>query len=101
MATHAAAAREREKTMATNRPARAREYLVPPNTTPDTCPACGASIMWTQTKSGLRVPLSVASIEQDAAGQQRYALKHSADCPNAKQHRRKRKTSKQRVRVRP
>jgi len=69
-----------------DRPTRVGEYLVPRSATPGTCKSCGAEILWIVSRLGRPIPLSVATIEQDAGGA-RFALTHFADCPNAKQHR--------------
>lgn len=66
--------------------ARTGEYLVPDAPEYGRCRSCGAEIIWIETVSGAKCPLSVASIEQDGDGR-RYALTHFADCPNAARHR--------------
>jgi len=64
--------------MQQQRPARVGEYQVPNDTKPDTCELCGVPIMWIRTAWG-QVPLSVATIEQDAGGR-RFATSHYLDC---------------------
>jgi hypothetical protein len=67
--------------------ARLGEYLIPANARPTQCKSCQASIVWTKTGTGANMPLSLATIREDAQGRH-WALNHWADCPDAAQHRR-------------
>lgn len=64
---------------------RAGEYLIPEGLTPVRCASCGAWMVWTKTKAGKAIPLSLATAEQRDDG--RYALTHFADCPEARKWR--------------
>jgi hypothetical protein len=58
------------------------EYIVPRFAGPAVCASCGAGMVWTKTKDGKAMPLSVATIEErDGVA---YALPHFVDCPQAK-----------------
>lgn len=63
--------------------ARLNEYEVPNDAYQNECRSCQAPIVWTHTKRGASMPLSVATIEtRDGI---RYAMPHFVDCPEAKQ----------------
>jgi hypothetical protein len=66
--------------------ARLGEYLIPLDARPTQCKSCQAAIVFTQTATGARIPLSLATIRLGADGK-RYALSHFSDCPHADQHR--------------
>lgn len=68
--------------------ARLGEYAVPTNASPVLCKSCQQQIIWTRTRTGANMPLSLATIRQGADGQ-RYALSHFSDCAQAAQHRRR------------
>lgn len=61
------------------------EYRVPSNEVITQCRSCQAEIIWTTTKGGKPIPLSVATVRVDEQGA-RWALNHFSDCPNARQH---------------
>jgi hypothetical protein len=63
------------------------EYAVPDNP-PAFCKSCGQPIIWTETGSGNLIPLSVVTIRTDPSGH-RWAMTHFADCPHAREHRKK------------
>ncbi len=48
---------------------------------PATCRSCNASIIWTRTEQGARVPLDVTTTR--VWDGQRYALSHFLSCPQA------------------
>jgi hypothetical protein len=64
------------------------DFPFPLDAKADRCKACGATIVWVETASGKRMPLSTATAAPDPSGQLR-AISHFADCPNAAEFRRK------------
>lgn len=62
------------------------EYRVPKGARPALCSSCGAPIIWTTTGQNKPIPLSIATIRVDEQNE-RWALSHFSDCPNARQHR--------------
>lgn len=66
---------------------RVGEYAVPRMVYVSTCHACGADMVWIMAAKGARIPLSVATIE--TRDDQRYALPHCMDGPDAKEWRKK------------
>lgn len=62
--------------------ARLNEYEVPANPQQSACLSCGAAMVWTHTRKGASMPLSVATIE--TRGGIRYAMPHFVNCPDAK-----------------
>ncbi len=67
--------------------ARVGEYELPPHTQLGRCRSCQAPVIWTRTKKGRPIPLSVATIEKRDGV--KYALPHFADCVNAKKWRKR------------
>lgn len=64
------------------------EHPLPEHGDVRTCASCGASIVWTTTAAGKRMPLSLATVA--TRGGVTYALSHFADCPEGKDWSKKR-----------